>query len=203
MAITFPIVLPQQPAPRSFTQTETSFAAMASSPWSGAQQVQLNQGQLWGFSVAYPPMSDDQARAWSGTLAQLNGRYGTFLFGDPRWKAPRGSWAGAPVVDGPGQMGQTLAMRGFTAGAQGLAGDLFQHGSGASARLYKVTADFTADGAGEAQVEIWPRLRISPGDGDSLTLASPKGVFRLASPIVSRSWEPFRHGFSFDMIEAL
>lgn len=203
MAISYPILLPLWPAPRSFQQTETSFAAMTSSPWTGSQQVQLNQGQIWGFSVEYPPMNDAQARAWSGVLAQLNGRYGTFLFGDPKWKSPLGSWAGAPVVDGPGQAGQTLAMRGFDVGATGKAGDYFQHGADADARLYKVTQDFTADGAGEAQVEIWPRLRISPQDGDALTLVSPRGVFRLVSPTVSRSWEPFRHGLAFDMIEAL
>jgi hypothetical protein len=203
MAITYPITLPLKPGPRTFTQSETSFAAMSQSPWSGVQQVQLNQGQLWAFSVDYPPMSEDHAREWSGVLAQLNGRFGTFLFGDPRWKSPRGSWAGAPVVNGSGQSGQTLAMNGFTVGATGRAGDYFQHGSGSASRLYKVTQDFVADGAGEAQVEIWPRIRISPTGGDSLTLQSPKGVFRLASPTVARSWEPFRHGLSFEMIEAL
>lgn len=203
MAITYPITLPMVPAPRTFTQSETSFAAMASSPWSGSQQVQLNQGQLWGFSVTYPPMSDDQARDWAGVLAQLNGRFGTFLFGDPRWKSPRGTWAGTPVVDGAGQSGQTVAMRGFSVGASVRAGDYFQHGTGSAAKLHRVTKDGTADGAGEIQMEIWPRLRISPSDGDTLITAVPQGVFRLASPIVSRSWEPFRHGFSFDMIEAL
>lgn len=203
MAITFPITLPTTPAPRRFTQTETSFAAMSSSPWSGSQQVQLNQGQLWGFSVEYPPMSDLQARNWSGILAQLNGRFGTFLFGDPKFKAPLGTWAGSPVVNGAGQAGQTLAMLGFTAGATVKAGDYFQHGSGSSAHLYKVTQDGVADGAGELQMEIWPRLRVSPQDGDVLVTASPQGLFRLASPTISRSWEPFRHGLAFDMIEAL
>lgn len=203
MAITFPIVLPILPAPRRFTQSETSFAAMSASPWSGAQQVQLNQGQLWGFALEYPPMSEDQARNWAGVLAQLNGRFGTFLFGDPKWKAPRGNWAGGGVVDGAGQTGQTLVMRAFTAGAVGRAGDYFQHGSGADAALYRVTQDFTADGSGDAMIEIWPRIRTSPQDGDALITATPKGVFRLASPVVSRSWEPFRHGFAFDIIEAL
>lgn len=203
MAITYPIILPQKPAPRSFTVQETSFVALTSSPWSGSQQAQLNQGQIWAFSIELPPMSEDQARNWSGIMGQLNGRFGTFLFGDPKWKAPRGDWAGAPVVDTAGQTGQTLQMRGFTAGAVGRAGDYFQIGSGASAKLHKVTQDFTADGTGAASIEIWPRIRTSPVDGDSLITVSPQGVFRLASSTIARSWEPFRHGYSFDMVEAL
>lgn len=203
MAVIFPITLPFQPAPRSFSISEFTSSAMTASPWSGAQQVQLNQAQYWLASIELPPMSDDQARNWAGILGQLNGRFGTFLFGDPRWKEPRGNWAGAPVVDGAGQSGQTLAMRGFTAGAIVRAGDYFMHGAGSSARLHKVTQDGTADGAGELQMEIWPRLRTSPQDGDALVTSNPKGVFRLASPTIARSWEPFRHGMSLDMIEAL
>lgn len=202
MAITFPIVLPPNPAPSRFSVIETTGVAMTQSPWSFAQQVQLNQGQAWAFSVELPPMSEDQARNWSGVLAQLNGRFGTFLFGDPKWKSPRGVWTGA-LVNGGGQVGQTLALRGLPAGAIGRAGDYFQLGAGAGARLHKATADFTASGAGNASVEIWPRLRASPADGDPLIVAAPQGVFRLTSGSLARSWEPFRHGLSFDMAEAL
>lgn len=203
MAITYPITLPATPAPRSFTQSETSFSAMSTSPWSGAQQVQIHQGQFWAFSVEYPPMSDEQARDWAGALAQLNGRFGTFLFGDPRWKTPRGTWAGSPAIDGAGQSGLTLNLKDFTAAATGKAGDYFQIGSGSAARLHRVTQDFTADGSGLASVEIWPRLRGNPFDSDPITTATPHGVFRLASPVLSRSWVPFRNGISFDMVEAL
>lgn len=202
MAITYPITLPSTPAPSRFSVIETTGVSLTQSPWSFSQQVQLNQGQAWAFSVELPPMNDDQARNWSGIMAQLNGRFGTFMFGDPKWKAPRGSWGGA-LVNGGAQVGQTLLLRGFVAGAIGRAGDYFQLGVGATARLHKATKDFTADGAGLATVEIWPRLRASPADGDPLIVASPQGVFRLTSGSLSRSWEPFRHGYSFDMMEAL
>lgn len=203
MTIAYPIALPSSPAPRRFTQSETSFSSMTSSPWSGSQQVQLNQGQLWAFSIELPPMSEDQARNWSGIMAQLNGRFGTFLYGDPKWKTPRGNWAGAPLVNGGSQSGQALNISGLSAGAVVRAGDYFQLGSGASARLHKVTADAVADGAGAASLDIWPRLRSSPQDLDALVTSVPQGVFRLASSTLARSWEPFHHGYSFDMVEAL
>lgn len=203
MAITYPIALPADPAPRDVRLAPITFAAMSRSPWSGAQQVQLNAGMMWRFSADYPPMSAVQAREWVGSLSQLNGRFGTFLFGDPLWKAPRGTWAGSPVVDGAGQAGQGLAVRGFTAGATGLKGDYFQIGSGASSRLYMATVDFTADGAGEATLDIWPRLRGAPADGAALVTATPQGVFRLTAPGFERSFTPFRYGLSIDIEEAL
>lgn len=203
MAITYPITLPSSPAPRSVRMTQVTFAAMTRSPWSAAQQAQLNAGMVWGFSLDYPPMSETQARDWIGTLAQLNGRFGTLLFGDPLWKAPRGSWAGAPVVDGAGQSGQNLALRDLTAGATVKQGDVFQIGSGLSSRLYMATVDATADGAGDVTLDIWPRLRGATADGAAIVTASPQGVFRLASPSIERSFEPFRYGLSLTLEEAL
>lgn len=195
--------MPLSPAPRSFTPGAEVSAAVTRSPWTFNEQVQLNQGQRWTFRLDYPPMSDDQARAFWGFLLSLNGVSGTFYAGDPRWKSPVGSWAGAPVVDGAGQSGQTVAMRGFSAGASVRAGDYFQLGSGSGARLHAVTIDATADGAGELQMEIWPRLRLSPSDGDAPVTSSPKGIFRLAAPNIARSWEPFRHGLGFDIVEVV
>lgn len=203
MAITYPIALPADPAPRDVRLSPLTFSSMTRSPWSGAQQVQLNAGMMWRFGVDFPPMSAVQAREWVGTLSQLNGRFGTFLFGDPLWKTPRGTWGGSPVVDGAGQAGQNLAVRGLSAGATGLKGDYFQLGSGSAARLHMVTVDFTADGAGSATLDIWPRLRGAPADGVALVTATPQGVFRLTSPGFERAFTPFRYGISFDIEEAL
>lgn len=203
MAVTYPITLPSTPAPRAVSMKAVSFSSMTRSPWSGAQQVQLNNGMVWAARLDYPPMSEVQARAWIGCLMQLNGRYGTLLFGSPNWQTPQGTWAGAPVVDGAGQAGQLLALRDFTAGATGKAGDYFQIGTGADARLYMATADFTADGSGDVTIDIWPRLRGAPIDGAALVTSSPQGVFRLMSPSLEWSFEPFRYGLSLDLEEAL
>lgn len=203
MAVSYPIALPTSPAPRGVAMRGVSFSAMTRSPWSGAQQVQLNTGMMWSARLDFPPMSQVQARAWIGALMQLNGRYGTLLFGDPLWKTPQGTWAGSPAVDGAGQSGQLLALRDFAAAATGKAGDYFQIGSGADARLYMVTSDFVADGAGQVTVDVWPRLRGTPADGALLITASPQGVFRMASPMIEWSFEPFRYGLSLDLEEAL
>ena len=202
MTVTYPLTLPPNPAPSRFTINQTSFSSVTQSPWSATQQIQLLTGQTWSISVGYPPMSDDQARNFQGILAALNGRFGTFLFGDPKWKTPRGNWGAAPLVNGAAQVGQTLAVDGLPASAVIRAGDYFQLGSGSSSRLHMVTQDATAV-AGAVTLDIWPRLRASPADNDPITVTNPKGVFRLSNPNVSRSWEVFRHGLSLEMLEAL
>lgn len=203
MTINYPLALPSSPAPARFTINQTSFSALTQSPFSASQQVQALPGQLWSFSVEFPPMNDTQARDFFGTLAQLKGRYGTFLFGDPRWTAPRGDWGAAPLVNGPGQSGQTLAVSGLPGSAIVRAGDYFQTGSGATARLHMVTVDATANGSGEVTLDIWPRLRATPVDSSAIVTARPKGVFRLSSSNVARTWEPFRWGLNLEMVEAV
>ena len=116
-------------------------------------------------------------------LTSLNGKQGTFLLGDPLGATPRGSASGSPVVDGANQSGLTLDTRGWTANATGvlLPGDYIQIGTGSGARLYKAMTQVDADGSGHATIDIWPNLRDSPTDGQSLILNDTVGQFRLTS----------------------
>ena len=203
MAITYPLTLPNRPAPSHFSIEPASFSALTQSPWTAAQQVQLNQGQMWTISIDLPPMGEDDARNWLSQLLALRGQYGTFLYGNPKMKQPRGNWGSAPVINGDGQTGQELGVAGLPANGVIRAGDFFQIGDGSTARLYTVTQDATADGAGEATLDIWPRLRTATTSGSAIVTASPRGVFRLAAPSVSLTFEPFRYGLSLQFIEAL
>lgn len=203
MAITYPLTLPSRPSPTRFSIEPASFSAMTQSPWTAAQQVQLNQGQMWTISVDLPPMNEDDARNWFSTLVSLRGQYGTFLYGNPKMKQPRGNWGSAPVISGDGQTGQELAVGGLPANGIVRAGDFFQIGDGSSARLYMVTSDATADGSGDATLDIWPRLRAATTNGSAIVTSSPRGVFRLAAPSISLQFEPFRYGLSLQFMEAL
>jgi len=203
MAITYPLTLPNRPAPSRFAIEPASFSAMTQSPWTAAQQVQLNQGQMWTISVDFPPMDEHSARDWLSTLLSLRGQYGTFLYGNPRMKQPRGNWGSTPVINGDSQTGQELAVGSLPANAIIRAGDFFQIGDGSTSRLYTVTQDATADGSGEVTLDIWPRLRTATTNGSAIIASSPRGVFRLAAPSVSLQFEPFRYGLSLQFIEAL
>ncbi len=206
MAITFPITLPSAPGPVRFELSPRAVVATLESPFTLEEQVFEHQGQAWALTFELPPMLRATAEPWLAALMSLNGKRGTFLIGDPIAKSALGSVAGAPVVDGAGQTGKELNTRGWTASAGGvlLAGDYFQVGSGGTTRFYKALKDVSADGSGNATIDIWPRLRESPVDGDPLVTASPKGVFRLAQNALP--WDVDRNGVyvvAFGAVEAL
>ena len=116
-------------------------------------------------------------------MISLNGQQGTFLLGDPLGSTVRGVGTGTPLVKGASQTGNSLITDGWTASQTGIlkAGDYFQLGTGSSSKLYKVLADANSDGSGDATFDIWPSINTAVANDSALTIASAKGVFRLAS----------------------
>lgn len=204
MTISFPLSLPSVGGIRQITFRPLSMVGLSESPFTFEQQAYVHQGERWAADVVLSGMNRANAEEWIGFLLALNGREGYFLLGDPAGTAARGTWAGgSPLVNGAGQTGKTLAVDGLSAGATTKAGDWLQLGSGSSARLHKISQGGTANGSGQLTLDIWPRLRASPADNDAVTIASPQGVFRLASN--ERAWtiEDLRYGMSFSCVEKL
>lgn len=206
MSITYPLTLPASPYPARVTLRARSVVGVAESPYTLGQQVYAHQGQRWEADIDLPPLSGAVAQTWVAWLLSLNGREGTFLMGDPAIMSPRGSGGGTPLVKGAGQTGQTLAIDGAPISTDDwlMAGDMIQLGSGSTATLHKILADVTTNSSGEATLDIWPRLRSSPGDNAAVTIAGCVGRWRLASN--EAAWSvgaALRYGISFSAIEAL
>lgn len=184
MATSFPVSLPSQ-GTRHVRVRQVSVVGVGKSPYTLEEQVQRHQGQAWSLEFDYPPMKRDVAEAVVAALCSLNGREGTFLFGDSANKTPRGVATGTPLVKGGGQTGEDLLTDGWTAGVTGIlkAGDWIQLGSGSTARLYKVLADANSDGSGNATLTLWPRISpiAVPVDNSAIVISSPKGLFRLTT----------------------
>lgn len=205
MALSYPLSLPSK-GPARMVFRGGSVVGVSASPFSREQQVYAHQGDWWEVDVSLPPMERANAEAWIGFLLGLNGREGTFLLGDPVNTATRGVGTGSPLVKGASQTGKTLLTDGWTISQTGIlkAGDWLQLGSGSSTRLHKIVQDADSDGSGNATLEIWPRLRESPADNAALTVASAKGLWRLAGNL--REWSLERagkYGLSFNAVEAL
>lgn len=183
MSISYPLDLPIGGIKR-VTFQHRSAVSVSRSPFTFAQQVFAHQGDMWSASLEFIEMEREDAEEWIGWRLSLNGSEGTFLLGDPKYTSPRGTWEmGSPLasVNGTHAAGvKTVALKDFTVGATGKIGDWLQFGSGATSRLHKVVQDFTADGSGLANVEIWPSLREDLANGDSFVTSSPKGLFCLA-----------------------
>jgi hypothetical protein len=180
MSITFPLALPSVRGLKRVTFSDIVVAGFSQSPFSLAQETFEHQGDLWGATLEFTEMERADAEEWIGWRMALGGLIGTFPLGDPVNTTPRGTWS-APIVSGAHAAGvKTLNIIGVD-GKSWKRGDWFQLGSGSSATLHKVVQDgLQAGSPSVAQVEFWPRLRNALTGGETLTLTSPKGVFRLA-----------------------
>tara|TARA_R110000824_G_scaffold24195_2_gene85579 strand:- start:4147 stop:4779 length:633 start_codon:yes stop_codon:yes gene_type:complete len=185
---TYPISLPtssvSQPQATAFRIKRA--VGMSESVFTGSQQVYQFAGEWWEAEVTLPPLTRAYASDWLASLISLRGIFGTMYLGDWDGRTARGtasSSAGTPLVNGVSQTGNSLIIDGATASQTGYlkAGDYIQIGSGSDQRLHMVIADANTDGSGNATLSIEPALRSSPTDNTTITVASAKGVFRLAT----------------------
>jgi len=209
MAITYPISLPTTVADIArITLGNDSRVAVTESPFTFDEQVQVFQGQRWLASVDLPPMERYEAEEWVAFLLALNGREGTFLMGDPSGETARGTASGnpgTPQVDGNGQVGGTLAVKGGPINETGwlLKGDYIQLGSGSTSRLFKVLTDADTNGSGQVTLDVWPKVkRAAPADTDAITVADCKTTWRLSSSRSNWSIQTVIFGVSFGCQEA-
>lgn len=184
MPTSFPVTIPATGV-RRVTLRQLSVVAVGASPYTLERQVQRHQGQLWQLDVEYIPMLRALGEALVAALSSLNGREGTFLFGDTANIIPRGTATGSPLVNGASQTGEDLITDGWSNSITGIlkAGDWLQLGTGTTARLYKVLADANSNGSGQATLTLWPRITIanSPADNAAIVTSSPKGNFALTT----------------------
>jgi hypothetical protein len=197
------IVMPGAPAaPSTIEYTAQDIVAVSISPFTGQQQVQDWQASFMEASVSLPALTNGQAQAWIAFLMALRGQANVFQLGDPLARSPRGSGLGAPLVDGAGQTGYAVALKGFTASAANvlLPGDWIQIGY----RAYRTVAPASADGTGRLSLAIWPQLRESPNDGSVVILNNTQGLWRLAQN--ARKWSITAarvYGMQFEIREAI
>jgi hypothetical protein len=178
LAIVYPLDLPTIVYPTSFTITPIATVATSRSPYTLGAQYHEKSGAGWMLQLEYPNMKPDEMREFQAFIVGLNGRRGTFRFGDYLQGSPRGLAIGTPVVHGGGQTGETLSTRGWAANIVVLMrGDWIQIGS----RLHMVTTDSVSNAGGLATLDIWPRIRIEGVvDGQEIITQNAKGVWRLA-----------------------
>lgn len=208
MAETFPLSIPNSNIAKVRLIARNAVAVSAS-PFTYAQQVYRHQGQSWEADISLPAMKRQEAEYWVSFLLRLRGQYGTFLLGDPNGGTPRGSagvTAGTPLVNGASQTGDELNIDGLPVSATGylLAGDYIQLGSGSTATLHKVLEDVDSDEFGEATLNLFPAVRVSPDDDDPVVVENCVGRFRLASN--ETSWDidtASIYGITFGAVEAI
>lgn len=128
-------------------------------------------GSKFGLACSFPPhVYGTRGRQLLALLirAQSEGLRVEFL--QPGFKP--GS-PGATVVNGNGQSGKSLAIRGGTPNYAVRAGQFLTHMRGTSGFLYMVDAEVILDATGAGTLSVSPMLREEPVDGDAIDLATP------------------------------
>lgn len=185
--------------PKSVEWEMEDVVGVSTNPFNLAQQYFLWQQSLLQCSVSYAFLTNAQHFAMLAWLMELQGASGVFPFGDAYNTQPQDSAATAPSVNGAGQTGYTLAVSG---GSHQTPGDWISiQGSGSystGSRLYMITS--VAGGS----LGIWPAIRESPADTQSITISKATGMFRLkgntrkVTQNVDKTWS-----VTFEIREAL
>lgn len=184
--INYPLTPPSVFHPQDVTMRMMNMVAESISPFSAEQQEQ-QWAQWWEVEVALRPQLRVDYEAVVGFMAALNGKYGSFLFGDHNATAPQGVATGTPVVSAGNTSGSNgLITHGWTPSITGIlkAGDYLQVTAPNSLsvnmqRLYKNLFDVNSDGSGNATITVFPTVREVPASGTSIVLANTAGTFRL------------------------
>jgi len=204
---TYPLSLPTSPS--NFVTSEWRIirtVAYTESPFTYAQQVAKYTGSVWQTTVTLPPMNRADAGAWQSFFMQLNGRFGTFLLGDPDGKTIQGSATTVISVNGDHSIGAyDVIVDGADASTTIFKkGDYVQFGSGSSSKLHMIVADITSDSSGNATLQIEPSLKTALTDDDVVTYSNTKAVMRMDSNELG--WNANNvslYGITFSCTEAL
>ena len=182
MAISYPLQIPTVGI-TSINWTNSVASVISRSPFTFQGQSQTYLGQIRYAQISVENKNRDDAEEWVGFLNALNGCGGTFLMGDPLGVMPRRGSTTGVTVRGSNQSGSTLLVNtGQNSEVRWASrGDWLQLGTGSSSRLYKVTMPANTDRNGYASLEIWPSLRMTPTNGQSIVMNNSKGLFRLSS----------------------
>jgi len=208
MAISYPLAFPTHTRPKGVNIRAVNVVAASTSPFTLRQQIVKHFGQRWEVEISLPPMKRTNAEQWVAWLLSLGGMYGTFNMPLFPYTA-RGSAAtaaGTPLVNGAGQIGQTLLIDGAPNSVTGYlkAGDFIQRGAGASATLHKVLTDVNSNGSGACTLELWPEMRTAVADNDPIVVSTPQGLFRLAGNETNYSVDDVAiYGMTFAAVEVI
>lgn len=169
--MTDPVTLPHHRAVRTDKIHFVDFGGQLKPFMGGPVQTIMRLGSRWTIEFTVPPMlTEPLGRIWGARLVRAK-IFGALM----RWRQDGlvVGLPGSPVVDGGGQTGFTLALRGFRPGYAIREGQMFSLVSQNRRYLYMAAGAMVADSAGRVALPIAPMLRTSPIDGDTAEFAAP------------------------------
>lgn len=184
-----PITLPTPRLPQSATPRLMN---MGSWQGGGADQFVERLGTRWALDVQMPRLRPEpDGRVFGAALANAHASGDTVLWPWPQPGLDLGT-PGTPRVNGANQAGKVLVADGFTAGYVPRAGQFFSIVSGGRRYLHQIAADVTANGSGQASLQLTTRLRVPPADNAVLEFGAPFIEGKLAGDSVQWTLAAYR-----------
>lgn len=162
------IALPTSPLPQVASPAPVVFGGPQLAAMGGEDQFINRVGNRFALEVTTPKLvPQPDGRLWIAALlkAWMTGERVSFPFPQP------GLVIGSPgsaQVDGAGQTGSTLNMKGMTPGYTVRKGQFFNVITGGRRYLYESDIDQTVDGLGKLAAAINPMIRVSPANNDTV-----------------------------------
>lgn len=164
-------MIPADPGPFSVNPGYLDWGGVIRSPLGGADQKLNRLGDRFTIDVTMPTMVDDEvAAAWVAAL--IKGKKEGAVFPWPQAITVDG--AGDIAVDGGGQGGTTLNVRGSSAGRKFLAGQMISVIHDGRRYLHMIMAPAVASGAGKAALSVEPMIRVPYSNGAVIEVDEPK-----------------------------
>lgn len=198
-----PVTLPLTPHPLAVRERLVTNAIELSSPFGGVTQRVARLGDRYAFEVTLPPMRFADALTWRAAFARCRTDTAVLRVRQPGLTLPGGITTG--LVNGNGQAGSTLALRGLPNSAGTIpAGAYLSLAVGASRRLHMVTVAAIVGGTGTVTLNIAPALRESPIDGLTVQLSAPEveGWLDMRALEWAFAERPVVDGLTFSLTEA-
>lgn len=194
-----PVVLPQLPRGAVATPRLISFGGDLTPTLGGPVQRIVRVGSRYAIDVEMPTLDGQCARDWISALIDCEREIAVLRFPQPGLEIGN---PGAPVVNGGGQAGSRLSVRGFSANYPVRNAQFFTMDHQGRRYLHKARAA-NASGTGVALLDIAPMLRVIPFDSVALNFAAPTIEGWVKGPETAWSvGRRFTKGLSFTITEA-
>lgn len=165
------IELPECACPNGVEPSLIDYGGILRSAAGAASQRLDRKGSRFALRITYPPMCCEDAKVMVSRLLRAKREGLRVPF--PLLGCSQGS-PGAPVVNGAGQAGTTLNVRGLTPSYMAREGYwLSIVDANGRHYLHNIHTPVTADATGNATLQITPALRVPFADGAVIHLAKP------------------------------
>lgn len=195
------VTLPALPKGAKINARLIRFGSDLTPTLGGPVQRVSRLGSRFALDVELPPLLAADARAWVAARLKAEAENATVRLTWPQ-VAPVVPPFGTVQVDGAGQTGARLAVKGMVPGGGCALGLFFSFADATRHYLHATTENAVASGAGTALYSVAPLLRASPGNNVALNFTAPTIEGLLDGASIDWTIEQLRvSGASFTLTE--